>query len=289
MSPIGRVFLVLNLALAAAFVAFAGTYLQQATNYKQQFEDLQTSSQTEIDDVRKQRADAVTQVGQLSREVDTLSGDKSTLSNQAAEQTREIESLEQRLGSFESELTKLSALQEKTSDNISLALEQSQQSMTEARDATVARQEAIAERDRKDAELTAANNTIDSLRTDITAQQVEVASLNQSIREKDVLLAVVAERLGPTVFSDIQPLVTGTVARVGNNGNSLTIAIDAGADVLKPGFRFAIYSGDLYKGDAVVNEIEGSFCFATMTALQDGVSGISMGDNASTNLSRIGR
>ena len=34
MSPIGRVFIVLNLLLAGTFVGFAGTYLQQANHWK---------------------------------------------------------------------------------------------------------------------------------------------------------------------------------------------------------------------------------------------------------------
>src|ERR1041384_759192 len=35
MSPIGRVFIVLNLLLAGTFVGFAGTYLQQANHWKE--------------------------------------------------------------------------------------------------------------------------------------------------------------------------------------------------------------------------------------------------------------
>ena len=38
MSPIGRVFLVLNLGLAGAFVAFSGTYLQRSDNCRYLFE-----------------------------------------------------------------------------------------------------------------------------------------------------------------------------------------------------------------------------------------------------------
>ena len=283
MSPIGRVFLVLNLALAATFVAFAGTYLQHASSYKEQLEALEVSSAAEIDAEQERRRVAEADVITLNREVGTLTNDKSTLSNQVGEQTREIESLEQRLGSFESELTKLTALQEKTSESISLAMEQSQSSMAEARDAVVARQEAIAERDRKDSELTAANNTIDSLRTDITALQVDAVAQGRTIAEKDLLLELVQQKY-VGIFETIQPKVTGTVARVGNSGNLLTIAIDAGAESLKPGYRFAIYANDVYKGEAMVNEIEGELCFATMTSISDGVS-VSAGDSASTNLS----
>ena len=37
MSPIGRVFIVLNLLLAGTFVGFAGTYLQRQDNWRDKF------------------------------------------------------------------------------------------------------------------------------------------------------------------------------------------------------------------------------------------------------------
>ena len=38
MSPIGRVFIVLNLILAGTFVGFSGTHLQKQFNWKKQAE-----------------------------------------------------------------------------------------------------------------------------------------------------------------------------------------------------------------------------------------------------------
>ena len=48
MSPIGRVFLVLNLGLAGGFVAFAGTYLQRADHWRDKFATLEAKSTAEI-------------------------------------------------------------------------------------------------------------------------------------------------------------------------------------------------------------------------------------------------
>ncbi len=84
-------------------------------------------------------------------------------------------------------------------------------------------------------------------------------------------------------------LVTGTVSRVGASGNLITIGIQSGAENLKSGARFAIFTAaDGYKGEATVSEVDESqkFCFARLTLKQG--KEIKTGDNCSTNLSRSG-
>ncbi|MEO6593719.1 MAG: hypothetical protein ABIP94_03080, partial [Planctomycetota bacterium] len=48
MSPIGRVFIVLNLALAGGFAIFAGTHLQRQHNYKEQLKATETKHETSM-------------------------------------------------------------------------------------------------------------------------------------------------------------------------------------------------------------------------------------------------
>ncbi len=47
MSPIGRVFIIVNLVLAAAFIGFAGTFLQNHTNWKTQHDTVAALRQEE--------------------------------------------------------------------------------------------------------------------------------------------------------------------------------------------------------------------------------------------------
>ena len=50
MSPIGRVFIVLNLLLAGTFVGFSGTYLQKQHNYKDKAEKVEKQLAAETED-----------------------------------------------------------------------------------------------------------------------------------------------------------------------------------------------------------------------------------------------
>ena len=133
--------------------------------------------------------------------------------------------------------------------------------------------------------LSDANFKIQSQDKKIGDQMGNIAKLDQTVREKDVLLDIVARRY-PGIFETLHPLVTGAVSHVGASGKLVTIALESGAENLKAGARFAIYSGkDGYKGEATVSEIDGSkkFCFARVTLDQGKI--ISAGDSASTNLS----
>jgi hypothetical protein len=56
MSPIGRVFIVLNLILAGTFVGFSGTHLQKQFNWKKQAEKVQAEEVEEPVKVTKKAA-----------------------------------------------------------------------------------------------------------------------------------------------------------------------------------------------------------------------------------------
>jgi len=75
MSPIGRVFIVLNLILAGTFVGFAGTYLQRQDNYKKQYE-------SEKDARAKENAQATKEKADLTEKVNHGELDKTQLQNQ---------------------------------------------------------------------------------------------------------------------------------------------------------------------------------------------------------------
>ena len=101
MSPIGRVFLVLNLGLAGAFVAFSGTYLQRANNWKKQFEAKEVEMAAEAKRL-------TTQISGLNNEVNVqtrIAGQRTVANKQletkVKEQGRDNTALQARLTTIE--------------------------------------------------------------------------------------------------------------------------------------------------------------------------------------------
>ena len=82
-----------------------------------------------------------------------------------------------------------------------------------------------------------------------------------------------------------QPTLGGSVIQVGANGRIVTVEVrnNPGDVAISAGYRFAIYRGSDYKGEAVVTGTNANFAFCRVTKLKDGQA-VQVGDNASTNL-----
>ncbi|MHC4854649.1 MAG: hypothetical protein ACYTF5_21815, partial [Planctomycetota bacterium] len=149
------------------------------------------------------------------------------------------------------------------------------------------------EKDRATTAETKALAKIDELNFTIGNKDTEIAKLNganksldQTQREQKVLLDLVRIK-APGIFATVQPSVSGRVEFVGKTGKLITIAVNAGGEFLKAGYRFAIYNRtDGYLGEAVVTEWDGSkYAFATVNVAAEGARKPQVGDMASTNLS----
>ena len=288
MSPIGRVFLVLNLGLAGTFISFAGTYLQQADNYKQLLDELAASSKLEIDGLRSAVAGEKQKLANEQRVVGQLDTRAKGLQNQLDEKEREIQDQKRKLGEIEGSLKSTDAHLARIDSAISTATANAAAAMTRAITAEKARDDAVTAMNKAQKDYSDATFEIENLKTDVDQGNARIAVLDLSIREKDVYLGIVNARF-PGILTTLHPAVSGTVSHTGVGGIMITIAIDKGGDLLKGGARFAIFSSaEGYKGEAVATEIDGSkkFCFARVT-LKDGKK-IIPGDLASTNLSGHG-
>lgn len=284
MSAIGRVFIVLNLILAGAFVGFAGTYLQKATDWKKAHDELQAkygeleksarereeSLAKEVNTAKRELERYRQQLEQTARENKTLQGENTRLNGQLAELGKDLKNLQ-------SAHTTIAATIERVSADYKQAYELAMKASAE-------RNEAVAARQKAEKELADASFNIKKLREEIGQLNGRIAQLTQENQEKEVLLALV-RRKAPFVLETAQPDLQGAVQRVGPNGKLVTIEITANPAnaPLKPGLQFAIYSGNTYKGEAIVTSIEGKFAFANVTTKKENVA-IVPGDRAATNI-----
>ncbi|MCR9247276.1 MAG: hypothetical protein NXI31_19765 [bacterium] len=256
MSPIGRVFIVLNLALAGGFVVFAGTHLQQQHNYKSQLEEAQTAAaekekQLSGEIARLEDERTSLEVAKTARETE-LNATKNSLQDTSDENKR----LAAQLSSLEGDVKSLVSTAEASNSQSQAAFKQATDAFNEAKASQTARDEAINEKNAAVAENRTLRNTIASLEATVRDKDVSIAGLEKERSELNLLVSVAQEN--GFVPGLAAPALAGTVAHVANN-RLCTIKItdnpgnvDIADQVAKRKFSFAIYDASGYKGEAVV-------------------------------------
>ncbi len=287
MSPIGRVFIILNLALAGAFVAFTGLYLKRADNFREKHSAevkahaAESAALTgELAELRAQHNDAV-------RQADNADGLARNLKTEKERLTKENQDLEARLSTVRANYQTMESHLSTLKGNVAKAYELGNSAMERAIAAEAAKDEALAAKEKADAGLAESNFSWKNTEQALGEAKGQVAILERKVNERDVLLASLKTTAGG-LFTDIQPLVTGTVSVVGKG--FITIAVESGGENLKPGHRFAIYDQQKYKGEATVRDWDStkSYAYARIT-LRDGDNVVFLqGDRASTNLNTGG-
>ncbi len=285
MSPIGRLFIVLNLVLAGVFVGFAGTYLQKASTWKETHEALKTSSDAEVASLSNQVEIKQKELNDLN--VRFTAAD--TKANQATvtigDLTKENERLNNQLSSIEGDIKTLVANHSTVSSSVERATIEATNARQDSIDAATARDAAVREKDVAVADLRDAQAEIDTLKGAVENLNARVEAAEDEARQTKALLDVAVSQ-GFKVAS-AQPALGGTVTHVGPQGTLLTIAISdnpAKAEV-KPGLRFSISDdGGDYKGTATITDVDGANALCRMSSL-DGAT-VKVGDAASTKLAR---
>jgi hypothetical protein len=289
MSPIGRVFIVLNLLLAGTFVGFAGSYLQKQHNYKAKSESLQatldettTRLNKSIDDLAKERSTfenaktaAETAKGALETENRKLADDNKLLS--------------QRLATMEGNVAQINASLATANTQIQSAFGQAESAYKMAMADQKSKDDAVRARDAAEAENRTLKTTIASLESTIKGNGEAIADLQKERNELQLLVSVATNNgFVPALAA---PPLQGVVAGVQADGRLCTIsitdnesAVDIAEQIRKRTFNFAIYDASGYKAEAVVQGFDASVNAVTCRVLP-GVgkpATIKVGDRATT-------
>lgn len=282
MSTIGRVFVVLNLILAAVFVGFAGTFLQRQHNWKQEYEKNKETSETTIRERDVTIADMTQKLASLNNAKELSQVNLDQAKRELAQAQDEIKRLEDSKASLEADVKRINsvmtAMQEQTKSAFDRATETFNMAVADQK----TRDEAVRAKDVAVAENRDLKNKVAELEETITNKDVQIATLNKDISEKGLLLDVAfAKGFTPQMAV---PALAGTVTAV--TGRLCTISVtDNPTDAeIKPGYEFAIYDASGYKGEARVTQVDADrkAAFCTLT-VQNGT--VREGDKASTQLS----
>jgi len=285
MSPIGRIFIVLNLVLSAFFLGWASTALATTEDWKgkhaeaeQAMAEAVAAKDAEISDLTIAKNDASEGQRKFREERDQIQTLADNLQGQLDGEKRrndgmqgEISKIQASLGDFNTTIATLSGDKDR-------AVQRANDAENARDDAVQSQQDAeMAKRDAEEA-LVAANTSIGDLRVATTSLEDQVSSLNTR-------LMVLAEVTG-TNIDDImvQPQIEGAVLDVRYDLSPGLVMLNVGSDnEVQRGFTFEIYRGSTYKGRVRVENVQGKYCSAVIIDAKAGTT-IAQGDRAATNL-----
>ena len=285
MSPIGRIFSVLNLILAALFLSWAANNLATSHQYKDKLETAEADAAT-------QKAELETQISDLRTQLDTKTTEADRFSSELESAKDSERRVRQENDDLKSSNDSLTATNSKNASTIS-DFESHIAALEAAKDqAKAAQRDAESERD--DALSTAETATTNA--NDLSAQnaalnkqigdmQAEIVALNGRISELGTNLATVIDVTGANV-DDImaQQLINGSVLQANYDVKPGLIAINVGKDSgVTRGYTFQIYNGSQYKGEARVENVRDDMCTALILTTVKGQK-IQQGDRATTRL-----
>jgi len=285
MSPIARVFSVLNLILAASFLAWASTTLAHSQDYKRKYEDEQQAHQTT-------ETDKNTQISELETLRDSARNEAETLRSERDGHEERANRLEGDLGQSRSDLSETQANTQRLTNTVDAIQENNRQLQGDKDRAVEARHEAEgAKESSEEAQQEAESNYVDaqgeieSLNNTVSDKEAEIVALNRTISELETQLTTVVEITGVS-FDQItaQPAIDATVVKARYDISPGLIALNRGSDAaVKVGYTFHIYNGSQYKGEVRVVNVRPDMCTALVSTPVPDIQ-IGQGDKAATRL-----
>jgi hypothetical protein len=285
MSPIGRVFIVLNLALAGGFVAFAGTHLQKQHNYKHKFEQ----KSTELADTVKAKDE---QIAKLETERNQFENAKTANETQLGEAKNanaklidENKLLDQRVATMEGDIKQLVSAAQSANTEMKAAFEKAKSAFDMATADQKVKDEAVSAKNAALAENRTLNTTITELKETIAARDASISALTADKNQLQLLVKV-AETNG-FIKAMAAPNLAGLVTT--SEGNLCTIQITSNPgninikEAIEMGkWGFAIYDASGYKGEAIAQRYEESANAVFCRVVPVGKGEIKQGDKAAT-------
>ncbi|HEX6884128.1 MAG TPA: hypothetical protein VF530_12180 [Planctomycetota bacterium] len=281
MSPIGRIFIVLNLILSAAFLGWAANALQKTEKYK---EDLAAAKKVHADELaakEKELADLGIELNGVKDQQRTFREQRDGFEAESGRLKTQLDELKRANDTMQANLTKIQATLGDYNNSITQLVQQKDAAIERAHEAERARDAAVADKDaavlaQNDAEeaLKNANLKIGDLEGDKVALTTEVENL-------ETRLQVVYKETGASAaLFQTQPAIEGLVMDV-NKELKLVIINKGKKDKVEVGYVFDIYRGSQYKGQVRINDVQEGISSGLI--LQEKAA-IGRGDSATTTL-----
>ena len=285
MSAIGRIFVILNLVLAAAFLGYASTSLAKGSELTAQLKaeeaahaatraDLESGAEQlriQLNSEKGLKEQYMTEAETAKAESNRNAADLEAARRNNAELTASIASIEATLAGYNQTIAAVTAAKDAA--------------VAEARDMERARVAAegtadkavTAQRDADDA-LKAANAAIAQLERDLTSAKKDYARVNSEIEQLVAMTGVERKTIAAT------PKIDARVLQVSYDLKPGLVALNVGSEQgVKRGMTFQIFNGTVWKGQVRVENVQPGMSSALITDMTSGQT-IAQGDSAATIL-----
>lgn len=286
MSPIGRIFVVVNLALAAAFLGWASSTLANAHKFRALYEGKEVELQAEKTKLTAE-IDALTTARNAAKAAqDEALRDKQRLDSEKEALKLEVANLRTEEASHRASIEKISTTLDTIDERANQAMADAKAAADERlaadqarREAETAREAAMqAERNAKKAQADAMQRIAD-LEEELTTAQKNIQAQENLVASYQAFTGVSVNELGGAV-----PTVEASVVGVKSEGDMQLVHLNKGSDdQLKRGHSIWVYSGNTLKGRARIEVVNANSATAIMV---DSVEGRrpAQGDRAATRL-----
>jgi len=285
MSPIGRIFIVLNLILAAVFAGWAANNLKASDNYKQlladkeqELADTATEKDGEISTLSTKVSTLEGELATLRQEANTLGTDRTRLEGELSKERDKNNALQADVAGIKASLESYVENNVQLNQRLEQAVSEVRAADAEKRDAEDAREDALAAQRAAEENLASANKRVADLERDSESLRKQVADLDAQLGTLVAITGVPIDQIKS------MPLINGAVLQVVDSMQPGLVSINRGTDDgVQRGFTFEIYSGNKYKGQVRVESVQKNICTAIVVRTHNGAS-ISAGDSAATQI-----
>ncbi len=285
MSPIGRVFIVLNLLLAGTFVGFSGTYLQKQHNYKDKLEQAEKAAAEQIAALNAEKERLTSERQSIENAKTAFETQFNATKNALDKANDENKRLSQQNDSFQGDLKRLASIAEAGNKQADAAFAQAREAYQASIAAQSTKDDAVRAKDVAEEENRKLKADIVALNETVTNKDLEIAGLQKERSELNLLVAVASEK--GFLPSMAAPNLSGTVTHAA--GRLCTIAVtdnpgnvDIADQIAKRKFRIALYDASGYKGEAVAVEYNEAQKAILCNVILTNKGPITEGDKAST-------
>ena len=283
MSPIGKVFLVLNLALAGLFVGSAASLVGASESYRLQSEDLQVQLTTAKADASKEASGLQAQLTNAEGAKDRLAAskaqvesDRDALAEDLKTEQSQNSDLRERLSGIEGKLGDLESTNRSNTTRIA-------ELNTEARNLRDERDGAVDDREGALKAKASAERGNDQAQRQSTELSIALGREKDRANSAEAKLAEVAKLYKVDLNTlNAQPDMAGVVLDASYEGTPVVVINLGTQDQVKPGFTFDVYNGATYKGRIYVETVNTHQAAATVQMA--GNARIAAGDAVVTRL-----
>jgi hypothetical protein len=285
MSPIGKIFTVLNLVLAGLFLGWAVHAASNGQNLKQELAAERTAHQAATKALGTEKSTLVAKVQELENQKARLMSERDDAQATAERHAADLKKEAARNGELNASVTKIETTLEglvASKDKMAADMLRATQAQNDAEKAQAAAEAAQREAESKLADMTQKFGTAEASIADLERTR---ESLKKDMAKVQNQLDTVVSQTGYSLANvTAMPLVEGRVISVVTNPAPGMVAINKGkTSNVSPGFTFEIYDGQTYKGQVRVDYVQENTCSAVIVRSAPGQT-IRQGDSASTRL-----